>query len=392
MRNIIAIIPARGGSKGIPGKNLRLLAGIPLIAHSIRAAHATPGISRTIVSTDDEEIRRVALSYQAEVVPRPESISGDRAASELALLHVLDSVREEEGQDPEVLVFLQPTSPLRRADDIMRALEVFFQHEADSLFSACHIEGFLWRRAGDVVEPVNYSPQQRKMRQQLDHESLEENGSIYILKPEILRNHGSRLGGRIAVYHMPKITSYQVDTPDDLVLLEKLFPLVQAPVAKDRFRDIRLIVFDFDGVMTDNKVLVDQLGIEAVFVHRGDGLGIGMIRNLGFEVMVLSTERNPVVRVRCEKLGIEVIQGSDDKHEALQALARQRGLFAEHIAFVGNDINDKKCMEWVGLPIAVADAAGEIRALAKCVTDSRGGHGVVREIADWIRAEHPHDG
>jgi D-sedoheptulose 7-phosphate isomerase len=147
-----------------------------------------------------------------------------------------------------------------------------------------------------------------------------------------------------------------------------------------------LVVFDFDGVMTDNRVRVHQSGDEAVWCHRGDGLGIGHLKEAAFEVIVLSTETNPVVAARCRKLKIEAIQSCDDKLSALQQFARGRNLSAGQIAYVGNDLNDLACMQWVGWPIAVADAVPDVRAVAKWVTRLPGGGGAVREVADRLIA------
>jgi D-sedoheptulose 7-phosphate isomerase len=139
--------------------------------------------------------------------------------------------------------------------------------------------------------------------------------------------------------------------------------------------------------MTDNRVRVHQSGEEAVWCHRGDGLGIARLREAGFDVIVLSTEANPVVAARCRKLKIESIQSCDDKLTALQQLASARSLSTGQIAYVGNDINDLACMEWVGWPIAVADAVPEVRAVAKWVTCLPGGAGAVREVADRLVAD-----
>lgn len=151
-------------------------------------------------------------------------------------------------------------------------------------------------------------------------------------------------------------------------------------------KDISLVVFDFDGVMTDNRVQVHQSGEEAVWCHRGDGMGIARLKEAAFEVIVLSKETNPVVAARCRKLRIQAIQSCDDKLTALQQFAAARGLSPDQIAYVGNDINDLLCMQWVGWPIAVADGVPEVRAVAKWVTRLPGGGGAVREVADRLVA------
>ncbi|MDH7515010.1 MAG: HAD hydrolase family protein [Bacteroidota bacterium] len=152
-------------------------------------------------------------------------------------------------------------------------------------------------------------------------------------------------------------------------------------------KGIRLLVFDFDGVMTDNTVIVFQDGKEAVVCHRGDGLGVTRLKQIGFPMLVLSTETNPVVRARCDKLGIECLNGVGDKLSILKRIAAERGIDAREVAYVGNDVNDLECMRWAGFPIAVADAHPAVLGTARYVTKSRGGHGAVREIADLFLPE-----
>lgn len=149
-------------------------------------------------------------------------------------------------------------------------------------------------------------------------------------------------------------------------------------------RDIQMIVFDFDGVFTDNKVLVLQDGTEGVFCNRADGFGIKAVRDLGVKLLVLSKEKNPVVSVRCKKLGLSCIQGQDDKVNVLRKEAKKLGIPLSNIAYLGNDINDVECLEIVGLPACVADAHPEVIAMSKLVTTKRGGEGAVREFCDYI--------
>ncbi|MBS0197134.1 MAG: HAD hydrolase family protein [Planctomycetes bacterium] len=138
--------------------------------------------------------------------------------------------------------------------------------------------------------------------------------------------------------------------------------------------------------MTDNTVIVMQDGTEAAVCNRSDGLGIGMLADLGMPMLVVSKEQNPVVGARCKKLKLECHQGIDDKLEVLLRLIGERGLEPEQVAYVGNDVNDLPCMKHVGLPIAVADAYPEVLAVAAAVTTRPGGHGAVREVCDWFRA------
>lgn len=380
---ILAIIPARGGSKGIPRKNLQSLAGRPLLAHTVEAALAASSVTRVVVSTDDDEIAAVARALGAEVVVRPAEISGDTASSESALVHVLDRLRDAEGYEPRLVVFLQATSPIRRPSDIDDAVSTLVEADADSLFSACPVHGFVWRRSGDELRSLTYDHEHRPRRQDIGEDFLE-NGSIYVFKPWVLREHGNRLGGRIAVYKMDPLHSFQVDEPGDLELMERILQLDLPRSEPPDLSAVELLVLDFDGVMTDDRVITDQNGIESAICHRGDGFGVELLRRAGIEVIVLSKETNPVVAARCAKLGIPCHQGFDHKLPKLEALAAGRGLGPEHVAYVGNDINDIECVKWSGVGVAVADARAELRACAGWVTARRGGKGAVREVCDAI--------
>lgn len=219
-QRVLVIIPARGGSKGIPRKNLAPLAGKPLVAWSIESARASRLVDRVVVSTDDPAIADTARAWGADVVMRPARISGDRAPSEAALLHVLDRLRKREAYEPDLVVFLQATSPAREGGDIDRAIRHFRAERADSLFSCTRVEDhFVWEKAGDTYRSVSYDYRRRKHRQQITPRYLE-NGSIYIFTPELIRRERNRLGGRIVAYEMPFWKSWQVDAPEDLDLCE----------------------------------------------------------------------------------------------------------------------------------------------------------------------------
>ena len=221
----LAIIPARGGSKGIPRKNVTLLNGKPLICYSIEHARQSRLVDEVIVSTDDAEIGEISRQCGAEICWRPAAISDDYANSESALCHVLDERVKAGLTDPEIVVFLQATSPLRRDKDIDNAISLFRERDADSLFSGCEIHGFVWQPKSEGLAPLDYNPRQRPRRQETSRSAVEENGSIYVFKPWVLRQFNSRLGGKIECYLMRGIDSFQVDLPEDLPLVEDLLKL-----------------------------------------------------------------------------------------------------------------------------------------------------------------------
>lgn len=154
----------------------------------------------------------------------------------------------------------------------------------------------------------------------------------------------------------------------------------------ERFRVLRLVAFDFDGVFTDNSVYVTQDGIESVRCVRSDGLGLQKLAALGIATIIISTETNPVVTARSRKLSVRCIQGCDDKRAALENVIAELGVSMAETAFVGNDVNDLECLKVAGLPIVVADAHQDVLPYAAFRTETRGGYGAVREICDLIAA------
>ena len=228
MMQALAIIPARGGSKRIPRKNVALVGGLPLVTHSIRHALASRHVTATVVSTDDAEIAAIARAEGAEVIERPPSLAADESSSESALLHALDVRRADGHDDPEAIVFLQCTSPIREAEDIDNAVAQFARDAPDSLMSACEYTRFVWALGPAGARSLNYDYRNRKREQELDPQ-FQENGSIYVFRPELLRATHNRLGGRIAIYRMDYWSSFQVDSPEDLELCDWILRRRRSP-------------------------------------------------------------------------------------------------------------------------------------------------------------------
>ena len=218
-KGIICIIPARGGSRRLPKKNILPLAGKPLIAYSIEQAKNSDLVTRVIVSTDDIEIATVARQYEAEVVNRPGELSTETASSESALIHVLQHLEKLEKFSPELIVFLQCTSPIRGHDDIDNAIKTLLEKNADSLFSAFRFNKYIWQIKDGTILPINYDYRNRWREQDFPLQ-FQENGSIYVLKPWILKKFNNRLGGTIAVYEMDYLYSFQIDFAEDFELCE----------------------------------------------------------------------------------------------------------------------------------------------------------------------------
>jgi N-acylneuraminate cytidylyltransferase len=218
----LAIIPARGGSKGVPRKNLRLLLGKPLIVWTIESARESRRLGRVIVSTEDGEIAEIAKRAGAEVpFRRPHDLAQDATTTEAVLFHALDAI-EPEGYRPDAVVLLQPTSPARRAGTIDRAIEQFESQKADSLVSVCETHHFFWRDPRNPSASYDYRNRPRRQDIPASERWMRENGSIYVTSASTLRECGNRLGGRITMYEMGEDESWEIDTETDFRIVEAL--------------------------------------------------------------------------------------------------------------------------------------------------------------------------
>ena len=213
----LALIPARGGSKGIPGKNLQEVEGVSLVGRSVQAALASTRVSRVVVSTDDDAIAAAARSHGAEVVRRPEHLAGDTASSESALLHALEQLAMD-GPLPPQLVFLQCTSPFTSGEQIDQVLAALDAPAVNSSFAVAAWHGFLWRGDG---RGINHDPQQPRQRRQDLEPAYLETGAIYAMDMAAFRDSGSRF----CPPWQPVVLEHpgpEIDTPSDLALCRAL--------------------------------------------------------------------------------------------------------------------------------------------------------------------------
>ncbi|MFI6632801.1 N-acetylneuraminate synthase family protein [Nonomuraea fuscirosea] len=374
---VLAVVPARGGSAGVPLKNLALVGGVPLVTRAVRACRRAELIDQVVVSTDHDGIAATAREAGAVVVERPAELSGATASSESALLHALDAL----GEDPEVVVLVQCTSAFIDPADLSAAVRKVLDGEADSVVSGLPTHEFLWTAGG---AGVNHDPAVRPRRQDREPE-FRENGAFYVMRTSGLREHGHRFFGAVAVQPVPARHAIEIDDPEDLELVRALAPFVDAPEPID----VDAVITDFDGVHTDDRAYVDSEGREMVLVSRSDGMGVSLLRRSGVKVLVMSTEQNPVVAARARKLGVPVLQGLADKRTVLRDWLTIEGLDPARVAYVGNDVNDLGPMGEVGWPVATPDAHPRVRAAARVVLTRPGGDGAVRELCDRVVAARP---
>ncbi|MBC8376730.1 MAG: acylneuraminate cytidylyltransferase family protein [FCB group bacterium] len=220
--SIFCIIPARGGSKGVPHKNIAPFLEQPLISHSIKYALESSLVDRVFVSTDDEQITEISRSDGAEVIPRPAELAGDSATTESAISHAIEWWQEQ-NLNPTIIVLLQATSPLRPNGSLDNALEKFQAEGFDSLLSISPTHRFFWR-VDEKEAHAEYDFMNRPRRQDMTEADIRyvENGSVYIFTSDHFKRTGNRLGGRIGYTIFPEEYSPEIDTPSDFLLLEKI--------------------------------------------------------------------------------------------------------------------------------------------------------------------------
>nr|WSW67209.1 acylneuraminate cytidylyltransferase [Streptomyces sp. NBC_00995] len=390
---VLAVIPARGGSKGVPAKNLAQVGGVPLIVRAVRACLASSEVTAVVVTTDAPAVAETAGAAAEALgetgrlycVQRPEAIAGDTATSEAAVLHALDAYEAEHGRSVDVVLLVQCTSPFVAREDIDGVAAAVAREGADTAVTVAPFHGFLWRD-GSAVEDHNYGVNHDKLvrpRRQDRPEDLLETGAAYAMDAAGFRTHRHRFFGHTALVRTDPARVLEIDDPHDLVRARALAPLLD-PAPLPTREDIDAVVLDFDGTQTDDRVLIDSDGRETVAVHRGDGLGIAALRRAGLPLLILSTEQNPVVAARAHKLRVPVLHGVDRKDLALKQWCDEQSIAPERVLYVGNDVNDLPCFALAGWPVAVASAHDSVRAAARAVTTTPGGFGAVREIAAWL--------
>jgi N-acylneuraminate cytidylyltransferase len=369
--DVLVVIPA------VAGTVLRPLAGRPLIAHAIEQARAARRVSRLVVVAEVAEVGRIADDWGAEFVELDaETPLG--ASPAVVLSSALEVLADRSGYAPGVAIYLDPECPLRAAETIDGAVDHLLRCGADSLISVHPLEDRLWvQDEGGIAQPFNHRPTERR---------FVENGAVLAVRVGIFEPEGTFPAGRTVLYEAPAWEAFRLGDEDDWLAAEALLVRFRGQRLRRRLQAVQLLALDFDGVMTDNRVLVFEDGREAVLCSRGDGMGLDLLRATGIPILVISKEGNPVVTARCRKLKIPCEQGVADKLPVLERAARERGVALSQVAFMGNDVNDLSCLRAVGLGIAPADAHPQVLRQADLITIAAGGVGAVREVCDLLMA------
>jgi N-acylneuraminate cytidylyltransferase len=354
-----------------------------------------------LVSTDDKTIAKIARQYGAEVpFMRPSNLAQDDSLDLPVFQHALNWLAKNESYHPEIVVHLRPTSPLRQPDLVDRAVDVLFSNkDADSargIVSSGQNPYKMWKLSSEgpmqpLLKVKRLDEPYNAPRQQLPPTFWQTGHIDAIRSSTILKKHS--MSGEVIwpVIIDPRYT-VDIDTGSDWRRAEWLaasgeLDLVWPDKPPRAFpKDVRLLVLDFDGVLTDNRVWVNEEGREQIAANRSDGLGFKMLKETGIAAAVISMEQSPVVAKRCEKLGIPYRAGIENKQQVLKELIDENGLTSENVIYIGNDTNDLPCFPVAGFAVAVANSHPDVLRRADLRLNNKGGHGAVRELVDLILA------
>ena len=376
----IAFIPARGGSKSIPLKNIRNFCGKPLIYWNLIALEKSELINKIIVATDSEEIFQVVEEFgftKVRLYRRIDENAQDHSTSESIMLEYIHYAKLA---PDDIFVLVQATSPFTRTDDFNAGLELMKKY--DTVFSCAKIKRFIWDKEAN---PLNYDYNNRPRRQDFQGTFME-NGAFCISSVADIIKYNNRISGNIGIFEMAEYTSVEIDEPDDLIMAEQLFLKNNRDNKTTDFSRIKIFLSDVDGVLTDAGMYYSEKGDELKKFCTYDGMGFKILQQTGVKVGILTTEDTILNRRRARKLGLDFdFHGVKDKLQAVKDLCKQENVSLLEIAYIGDDINCLDLLSKVGVAACPKNAVTNIKSIASIIHLTRsGGEGVVREFVELI--------
>lgn len=385
VNRIVGFIPARGGSKSIPLKNVRPFNGKPLICYSIDAAMGCEAIDLVVVSTDDQQIANVVSerygnNSQVEVFWRDPNTATDTASTESAMLDFAEK------REFDHIILMQATSPFTAKSDLEGAIDHYFSAAFGGLISVTRQKRFFWNSDSEGAVPLNYDPQQRPRRQDFSGQ-LVENGAFYISSRENLIQSKCRVSEPYTLWEMDEVSYFEMDEPSDWVIGENLMRLKnsqESPVAGIASA-IKLVITDVDGVLTDAGMYYDNEANELKKFNTRDGKGFELLRKAGIKVGIITAEDTEIVARRGKKLQVDYLyQGVKDKVAVLNEILQELSIPAQEVAYIGDDLNDLGVLSKVGLSACPSNAEKEVFEVATYHCQAPGGGGCFRELANLI--------
>ena len=378
----IAFIPVRGGSKSIPLKNIKPFCGKPLVCWNIEALENCPLVDEIIVATDSEQIENAVLCRhypKVTIYHRSAENACDTASTESVMLEYIKKIHYSEDI---VFMLVQATSPLTETCHFTEALEIYAKGEYDSMLTCVRNYRFFWNANGTSK---NYDYMNRPRRQDFSGE-LMENGAFYINTVGNILKNGNRLGGKIGIYEMPEYTATEIDELDDWTILENLMcKYVLAHQSSERL-DIKLFLTDIDGTLTDGGMYYSENGDELKKFNTRDGMGMGLLREKGIKVGIITSEYCQLNQRRADKLKVDFFrQGKRNggKLEVVKGICVELGIPLQQVAYIGDDLNCIELLSAVGIAACPADACEKVKAIPNIhVMTKKGGEGCVREFIE----------
>jgi N-acylneuraminate cytidylyltransferase len=347
-------------------------------------------IDKVYISTDSDIIKEKILQYQyinyknenankLECIDRSEETASDTASTESAMLEFAHNY------DFKKIILIQATSPLLTTQDLEGGIRIYLDGNYDSLLSVVRQKRFIWQENGQEVKPLNYDPFNRPRRQEFDG-FIVENGAFYITTKELLLQSRCRISGKIGYYEMNDDSYYEIDEPSDWLIVEHLLKRqTNKQDLKDKLSNIKMLLMDSDGVLTDGGMYYSENGDELKKFNTKDGMAIELLKSKGIKVGIITGEDRELVRKRAEKLRVdELYMGIKNKLAVLEKIREKYNLAYSEIAYIGDDINDIDVIKKVGFGCSVSDGMNCVKEVAHYVTSAKGGQGAVREVVELI--------
>lgn len=384
----VAFIPVRGGSKSIHLKNIKEVLGKPLVYWVIYAAYECECIDKIYIATDNEKIKTVVsdiarnfvVPEKIEIITRSPETATDTASTESAMLEFAHNYSFDN------IVLIQATNPLLTTEYLTKGFEMLNQKDTDSVLSVVRQKRFIWQNDLDgKVNAVNYDYRKRPRRQEFDG-FLVENGAFYITSRDKLLNSGCRLSGTIRAIEMEESSYFEIDEPEDFLIIESL--LRRKMCNRVGRRPIKLFLTDCDGCLTDGGMYYSENGDELKKFHTYDGMGFQLLREKGILTGIITGEDRKLNQNRAQKLKVDILEmGIKDKALKVKDICDRYQIGLDEVAYVGDDLNDVETLKIVGYPCCVKNAVDEVKEVVTYISHKNGGEGAVREIIDHILAE-----
>lgn len=385
----VALIPARGGSKSIPYKNIKQLCGKPLLYWSTLAACKNAHIDFVYISTDSDVIRHSVEEFcnqedvfsKVRIIGRSMESASDTATTESVMLEFAADYEFDN------IVLIQATSPLLTVEDLEHGFELFEQDKTDSVLSVVPQKRFLWTVGSEgCAKALNYDIYRRPRRQEFDGYYVE-NGAFYITTRKSLLESKNRLSGRIKICPMSEDTFLEIDEPEDWTMIECLLSkrLQNSGNPDKTAENIKMFLTDCDGCLTDGGMYYSNQGDEIKKFNTLDGMGFRMLKERGVICGIITGEKVHLVERRAEKLKLDILEtGVQNKLPVIKGLCEKYQIPLSQVAYMGDDVNDVEALQHVGLSFSVPNGVEQARYAADIVTARNGGEGAVREAADYI--------